>query len=111
MSKIIKFSRAERRQNERDIEKLKKINRSVESLCDVDFSGLKFPVIVLFNRPLDFPDGLVARIFELERPTNCVCEYRTVEEAREDAQRVGFTHIIPRSKNDDIHIVESYIRG
>lgn len=37
----------------------------VKSFADVDTSELKQPIICVFNKPDDYPDKYVARLFEL----------------------------------------------
>ena len=41
--------------------------KRVESIKEVDFSGLKVPFIAVYQRPEDFPEKCVARIYELDR--------------------------------------------
>lgn len=38
------------------------INKKVDSLNLVDLSDMKFPIVVVYNRPLDFPDKIIARV-------------------------------------------------
>jgi len=117
--KIIKMNREQRRKADKGkhkvtngeiIKKLKEKEVVVPSMNEVDFSGLLMPFITLFDKPVDFPDKLVARVFELDKPTNIVCIYESKEQAREDVGKAGFGYIIPRTPEDDAHIVESYIR-
>ena len=114
MNNIINFNRAARRKAQREADKiaktLSKTNVLVDSMADVDFSGMKFPIIVLFDKPTDYPDTLIARVFELNYPTNIVAKYKSVDDAREDAHFAGFGNLVPRHKDDDPHIVESYIQ-
>ena len=39
----------------------------MESIREVDFSGLKVPFVAVYGHPDDFPDKYVARIYELDR--------------------------------------------
>lgn len=42
----------------------------MESIREVDFSGLKVPFVAVYGHPDDFPDKYVARIYELDRATD-----------------------------------------
>lgn len=90
-----------------------RINKEVESLTNVDYSKMRFRMAVLYHNPIDFVssdrDFYVIRIFDCDRPTNVCARYKSKEAAREDAKNAGFTKIIGRSPQDDIHIVEVYI--
>lgn len=44
----------------------------VKSFADVDTSELKQPIICVFNKPDDYPDKYVARLFEGTAPTNII---------------------------------------
>lgn len=47
-------------------------NREVNSIKEVDLSGMKMPIISVYEHPEDFPEKCVARIFEADQPTNVV---------------------------------------
>lgn len=38
----------------------------------IDFSGLVLPIIAVYKNPEDYPNDCVARVFDLERPTNVI---------------------------------------
>lgn len=88
------------------------MNKKADSLNLVDYSDMKIPMAVVYNKPLDFPDKVIVRVFEgaTNQPTNVYCEYDTIEECRRDAYAAGFVTRFDRSQSDDIHIVESYMR-
>lgn len=95
------------------IQETKRINKEVDSLTLVDYTGLRLPMVTLYHNPIDFAiegkDIYVARIFDRDRPTNVCVRYKDKDEARNDARNAGFTQIIPRLRGDDAHIVEAYI--
>jgi hypothetical protein len=64
----------------------------------------------VFNKPDDYPDKYVARLFEGTAPTNIIITRNTVEEIREDITR-RFPAMLPfaRSKEDHKSVVESWI--
>lgn len=82
----------------------------VKSFADVDTSELKQPIICVFNKPDDYTDKYVARLFEGTAPTNIIITRNTVEEIREDITR-RFPAMLPfeRNKEDHKSVVESWI--
>ena len=48
------------------------MDKTVNSIQQIDLSDLKIPVAAVHNKPLDYPDKCVARIFDLDKPTNTV---------------------------------------
>ena len=88
------------------------LNKIVPSMTQVDFSDMDLPLAVIYNRPDDFPDRVVARIREgrIDCSTNVCCMYQTVEESRKDLQKAGFVLLMPRDERDVRSIVETWIK-
>ena len=88
-----------------------KENKITESLCRVDFSELVFPLVTIYEKPLDFPDDFVARVWDGKgpKPTNIMIKKSTIQEIREDIRAAGFTERIVRAEDDDPHIVETWM--
>lgn len=88
------------------------VNQIVESMSQVDFSGLKLPLITIYEKPLDYPNGFIARVWDGEgpKPTNTVTMRFSLEEIREDIKAAGFRVIFPRAEGDEPHIVETWMR-
>lgn len=88
-----------------------KENKIVESLCQVDFSELNFPMATIYEKPLDFPNEFVARVWDGKgaKPTNIIIKRATVQEIREDIRAAGFTTVFARTEDDDPNIVEIWI--
>ena len=101
MAKITTLNRETRRMVERHGRKarkaVEKITKVVDSLMQVNMSDLKMPVIVVFDKPSDYPDNIVAI-------------YDSIDHARADAYGAGFGMMLPRSEEDDPVILESYWR-
>lgn len=74
MNKIVNFNREARhraaKETRKQIDDLKKINKRVNSLTEVDFSEPKVPLITVYYDTVDFPEQIVARVFEMNHPTN-----------------------------------------
>ena len=44
-------------------------NKEILSMQEVDFSKLKMPAIAVYKRPEDFPRKCVARVYDMDKPT------------------------------------------
>lgn len=88
------------------------INQIVESMSQVDFSGLTLPLITIYEKPYDFPTVFVARVWDGKGPkaTNTLITRDSLQEIREDIEAAGFTIKFPRAEDDDRHIVETWMR-
>lgn len=50
---------------------------------DVDLSGVELPMWTVYDRPLDFPDKIVVRLFDPRKgPTDIVLIFKTLHEAQ-----------------------------
>lgn len=87
-----------------------KLYKEADSLVNVDYSDIT-PMIVVYDRPRDIPDKVVARVWSSTgKPTNVYVLYETLQECREDAYKAGFEMVVPRHPSDDACIVETYHR-
>jgi hypothetical protein len=64
------------------------------------------PIITVYARPEDYPDKFVARLFDLDKPTNLAAVADTYEEIMEAIPPQMSR--IARSENDDPCIVETW---
>ena len=83
--------------------------KRVESVQEIDFSGLKVPFIVVYEQPEDFPDKCVARIYELDKPTDTLMIKDTVEEIENDIRKHTGMIFMPRGKEDVLSLVGIWI--
>lgn len=79
--------------------------KRVESIQEVDFSGLKVPFIAVYQHPEDFPDKCVARIYELDKPTDTLMVKDTVEEIETDIRKHTGMTFLPRGTEDVLSLV------
>lgn len=77
----------------------------ISSIREVDFSGLKVPFIAVYQSPEDFPGQCVARIYELDKPTDTILVKETFEEIQEDIKRYSDKIFIQREKEDVLSLV------
>ncbi len=85
-------------------------NKIIQSFAEVNLTGLKFPAIAIYDRPLDFPDGYVARIFDSDKATNVILLNNNLSHIREEI-KFNFPQMVrlPRAKNDVSCLVETWI--
>ena len=84
----------------------------MESMRQVDFSDLRFPLIAVYKKPKDYPDAYVARVWEGARnlPTNTLIKRKTLQEIRKDLRAAGFTTQLTPAAGEDQVIVEIWLR-
>ena len=81
------------------------MQKTVESVKEIDFSGLKVPFIAVYQHPEDFPEKCVARIYELDRPTDTLMVKGTLEEIEKDIRENTGMTFIPRGAEDVLSLV------
>jgi len=67
----------------------------------------KLPLICVYNSPSDYPGKFVARLWDVDKPTNIVAVAESLEEIRE--AKPPEMIIMERQPNDDPVIVETWI--
>lgn len=84
----------------------------MESMRQVDFSDLSFPVIVVYKNPKDYPDAYVARVWEGARnlPTNTLIKREMLQEIRKDIRAAGFATRLTWTEGEDPVIAETWLR-
>lgn len=92
------------------IEAVRQQTIKVNSFSEVDVSSLKCPIIAVYINPFDYPQECVARVFDLDQPTNIILSRRTLSELREDIVQV-FPQMVrfDRSKNDVQCVAETWL--
>ena len=85
-------------------------NMVVSSLKDVDFREMNvIPSIVVYEKPSDYPDKYVARVFDGAKPTNVIITRDSLEEIRYDIMLAGFGACVTRDLQDTQCIVETWL--
>jgi hypothetical protein len=82
--------------------------RFVTSPDEIDLSEIELPLWTVYDRPRDFPDKVVVRLFEgkIAKPTNVALAFDTMAQARDVFRR---WHFLTRSPGDDPKIVGTFI--
>ena len=74
--------------------------KRVESIQEIDFSGLKMPCIAVYEHPDDFPNQCVARVYDLDKPTDTVMVKETVKEIEENIRENSTMAFMKRGTDD-----------
>lgn len=59
----------------------------LESLSQVNIADMRMPAIVVSQYPREYPDSYVARIFEMDKPTNMILLREDLESMQEEIKR------------------------
>ena len=84
-------------------------DKKVQSVQEIDFSDLVLPMIAVYKNPEDYPNDCVARVFDLERPTNIVIIKKTVREIKEDIEQHMGMVFLNREVADVLSLVGVYL--
>lgn len=76
------------------------MDKIVRSIKEVDMSDIYIPVIAVYENQEDYPGMCVARIFDMNRPTDTVIVRKTVKEINRDIKRHKGMIKVARTKND-----------
>lgn len=88
------------------------MNKMVDSMMNVDFSGLQIPMAVIYDSPRDFPGMYLCRIWEGAgcHPTDTCIGRANLGDIREDIKKAGFSVRFTRAEGDDPVIVETWMK-
>ena len=81
------------------------MQKRVESVKEIDFYGLKVPFIAVYKHPEDFPEKYVARVYELDKPTDTLMIKDTLKEIEMDIRKNTGMTFIPRGVEDALSLV------
>lgn len=82
-------------------------DRIVETFSRSELQQTTLPMVCVYERPDDYPDVFVARLWDGRRPTNMVAMGQTLAEVRRARPFEMVT--IPRISEDNNEIVEMWI--
>lgn len=78
----------------------KNVDVRVNSISEVDTSELKLPLIAVYAHPEDYPGNYVARVYDVDVPTNTVIVKESLEEIEADIQENTGKVFLKRRKED-----------
>ncbi len=75
--------------------------KEAKSISEVDYSGLRIPAVVIYDRPDDFPGYIIGRLFDLYNsiPTDTFIRYETMIDVNEDLKEYVVAEF-PRNAKD-----------
>ena len=85
------------------------MDKRVASTYEVDFTGLKLPIIAVYQSPRDYHGCYVARVFEADKPTNVIITREKLEDLQQDIEEHTGMVFIPRSMEDGQQIIGTWI--
>lgn len=84
-------------------------NVEVKSIRDVDLSVLQLPQVAVYNKPDDYPDKAVARVFDNGKPTNIIMLADDPNDLRWDIRKYTNLGWFPRGKEDVPALIGVYL--
>ena len=81
----------------------------IKSIRDVDLSIFQFPQVAVYNKPEDYPDKAVARVFDNGERTNIVIIADNPDDLRWDIRKYTKLAWCPRGKEDVLSLVGVYL--
>ena len=81
----------------------------VNSIKEVDLSVLQFPQVEVFNKPEDYPDKAVARVFDNGQPTNVIMVADDPYDLRWDIRKHTQLAWCPRGREDVQSLLGVYL--
>lgn len=84
-------------------------NVVVKSIRGVDLSVLQLPQVAVYNKPDDYPDKEVARVFDNGKPTNIIMLADDPNDLRWDIRKHTNLVWFPRGKEDVPALVGVYL--
>lgn len=86
------------------------MTKIINTFAQVDLSHIKNPVVVIYNSPVDYKGYFVARIWDMDKPTNTLMLKKDLNKIREDIKAHCPNMVrLQRAKKDDPCIVETWI--
>lgn len=81
----------------------------IKTFKDFDLSIFEFPQVAVFEKPEDYPDKAVARVFDNGQPTNVIMLAEEPNDLRWDIRKYTNLGWIPRGKEDVLSLVGVYL--
>ena len=83
--------------------------KRANSISEVDMSGLKMPVIAVYERPDDYPDKYVARVFDMLKPTDAVIVKNSLSDIQDDIGANTSMVFFLREAGDVLSLVGTWV--
>lgn len=83
-------------------------DKQVENITQISLNKIRFPIIAVYKNPLDYPGKVVARVFDLNIPTEIMLLKETVEEMQQEIKKTGLV-FPPRKPKEYQTLVGTWI--
>lgn len=85
------------------------MDKIVDSVRKIDFGDCTMPMITVYSNPKDYPGKVVARVYDVDKPTNAVIVKDSLKELEEDL--LAYSNMIPigRTPEDDKTVIGVWI--
>lgn len=81
----------------------------VESSHEINFNRLRMPIIAVYRDPKDYPGYYIARVFDMDMPTNIIMAKKDLAELQQDIAKHTVMVWLPRHKEDDPVLMGTWI--
>lgn len=81
----------------------------IKTMRGFDLSIFEFPQVAVFNKPEDYPNNAVARIYDNGQPTNVIMLGNNPNDIRWDIRKYTNLVWVPRGKDDVTELVGVYL--
>lgn len=82
----------------------------VDSFECVDLRDIKLPIVAIYKSPKDYPGETVARLYDIDQPTNVILIKNDLEEIRKDITlHLSVFVRFDRGAGDDPCLVEVWV--
>ncbi len=75
-------------------------DKRVNSISEVDMSGLIMPLIAVYEHPADYPDNYVARVFDISEATDTIIVKDSLLDIQRDIGENTSRIFFPRGAED-----------
>lgn len=84
-------------------------DKRLESAREIEFKRLRMPIIAVYKSPQDYPGQYVARVFDVNQPTNVVIVKKDFIELQRDIEQNTDMIWLSRSPKDVIELIGTWI--
>lgn len=84
-------------------------DKQVESAYQIDFRGLRMPIIAVYHNTTDYPGTYVARVWDVNIPTNVVMINQDLNKLQQDIRKHTAMVWLPRRPQDDTVLIGTWI--
>lgn len=81
------------------------MDKMVDSVREIDFNVYLMPMVVVYSNPKDYPGKVVARVYDVDKPTDVVIVKDSLKELEEDL--LTYSNMLPlgRTPEDDKTVI------